>query len=54
CDVFLFNYRGYGRSGGKASPSGITKDVREVSTPGTNPFRSSPRVEAMHGVIRSL
>ena len=31
CDVFLFNYRGYGRSGGKASPSGITKDVREVN-----------------------
>ncbi|CAN0398268.1 unnamed protein product, partial [Ascophyllum nodosum] len=30
CDVFLFNYRGYGRSGGKASPSSITKDVREV------------------------
>lgn len=30
CDVFLFNYRGYGRSGGKASPSRINNDVREV------------------------
>ncbi|CAM9401835.1 unnamed protein product, partial [Ectocarpus sp. 12 AP-2014] len=32
CDVFLFNYRGYGRSGGKASPANINKDVREVVT----------------------
>eukprot|EP00903_Cladosiphon_okamuranus_P007648 g7416.t2 len=30
CDVFLFNYRGYGRSGGSASPGNINKDVREV------------------------
>lgn len=30
CDVFLFNYRGYGRSGGSASPNTINKDVREV------------------------
>ncbi|CAN0179894.1 unnamed protein product [Scytosiphon promiscuus] len=30
CDVFLFNYRGYGRSGGKASPESINRDVREV------------------------
>ncbi|CAN0538621.1 unnamed protein product, partial [Ectocarpus sp. 8 AP-2014] len=32
CDVFLFNYRGYGRSGGKASPANINKDVREIVT----------------------
>lgn len=30
CDVFLFNYRGYGRSGGNASPGNINGDVREV------------------------
>lgn len=30
CDVFMFNYRGYGRSGGKASPPTINKDVREA------------------------
>lgn len=30
CDVFLFNYRGYGRSGGSASPGTINKDVQEV------------------------
>lgn len=28
--MFLFNYRGYGRSGGSASPDKINKDVREV------------------------
>lgn len=30
CDVFLFNYRGYGRSGGNASPSVINRDVQEA------------------------
>ena len=31
CDVFLFNYRGYARSGGRASPAAINKDVQEVT-----------------------
>lgn len=30
CDVFLFNYRGYGRSGGRSSPAAINRDVKEA------------------------